>query len=311
MAPAHYGDLQIAKRLLLGEQLWLLVPLLHQGVLHGLVGLAHPRAERTLDWEDHDLLKALGSQLAALIALKDTTDRLAATRQFEAYYRFSAFVVHDIKNVVAQLSLVVKNAERHKHNPEFVDDALETLANAVQRMNRMLSQLKQQGAIAARAEIVDALDIARAVQQNQKDRLPRVELVIPDGPDAALRLKTERDKLVSVLGHLVQNAQEATPAEGFVRLRLENRDGMAIFSVMDNGCGMSEQFQRERLFKPFDTTKGRAGMGIGVYEARQFVVQNQGSLEVRSAPGTGSEFRVVLPAYKVHEGLEAETGRAV
>jgi signal transduction histidine kinase len=86
---------------------------------------------------------------------------------------------------------------------------------------------------------------------------------------------------------------------------------MAIFSVMDNGCGMSEQFQRERLFKPFDTTKGRAGMGIGVYEARQFVVQNQGSLEVRSAPGTGSEFRVVLPAYKVHEGLEAETGRAV
>jgi signal transduction histidine kinase len=192
-----------------------------------------------------------------------------------------------------------------------VDDALETLANAVQRMNRMLSQLKQQGAIAARVEIVDALDIARAVQQNQKDRLPRVDLLVPDGPAAALKLKIERDKLVSVLGHLVQNAQEATPAEGFVRLRLENRDGMAIFNVMDNGCGMSEQFQRERLFKPFDTTKGRAGMGIGVYEARQFVVQNQGSLEVRSTPGMGSEFRVALPAYKVHEGLEAEMGKAV
>jgi putative PEP-CTERM system histidine kinase len=311
VAPAHYGDLQIADRLLEGQQLWLMVPLLHQGVLHGLVGLAHPRAERTLNWEDHDLLKALGSQLAALITLRDTTDQLAATHQFEAYYRFSAFVVHDIKNVVAQLSMVVKNAERHKRNPEFVDDALETLANAVQRMNRMLSQLKQQGALAARAEVVNALDIARAVVQNQKDQLPKVELVIPEGAAAALKLKTERDKLVSVLGHLVQNAQEATPAEGFVRLLVDNREGMAIFSVMDNGCGMSEQFQRERLFKPFDTTKGRAGMGIGVYETRQFVVQNQGSLEVSSAPGQGSEFRVALPAYEVHGGLEAETGKAV
>jgi putative PEP-CTERM system histidine kinase len=311
VAPAHYGDLQIADRLLEGQQLWLMVPLLHQGVLHGLVGLAHPRAERTLNWEDHDLLKALGSQLAALITLRDTTDQLAATHQFEAYYRFSAFVVHDIKNVVAQLSMVVKNAERHKRNPEFVDDALETLANALQRMNRMLSQLKQQGALAARAEVVNALDIARAVVQNQKDQLPKVELVIPEGAAAALKLKTERDKLVSVLGHLVQNAQEATPAEGFVRLLVDNREGMAIFSVMDNGCGMSEQFQRERLFKPFDTTKGRAGMGIGVYETRQFVVQNQGSLEVSSAPGQGSEFRVALPAYEVHGGLEAETGKAV
>ncbi|MFC6668956.1 XrtA/PEP-CTERM system histidine kinase PrsK [Marinobacterium aestuariivivens] len=311
LAPSRYGGLRIADRLLAGEQIWLLVPLLHQGVLHGLVGLAHPRAERTLNWEDHDLLKALGSQLAALIALKDTTDQLAANRQFEAFYRFSAFVVHDIKNVVAQLSLVVQNAERHKGNPEFVDDTLETLASAVQRMKRMLSQLKQQGAITACAEIVDALEIARAVQQNQKDQLPRVELVVPDGTDTALKLKIERDKLVSVLGHLVQNAQEATPAEGFVRLRLENRGGMAIFNVMDNGCGMSEQFQRERLFKPFDTTKGRAGMGIGVYEARQFIVQNQGSLEVRSAPGMGSEFQVTLPAYTVTEGLEAEIGKAV
>nr|WP_158651908.1 XrtA/PEP-CTERM system histidine kinase PrsK [Marinobacterium profundum] len=311
VAPAQYGDLQIADRLLEWEELWLLVPLLHQGVLHGLVGLAHPRAERTLNWEDHDLLKALGSQLAALITLRETTDQLAANHQFEAYYRFSAFVVHDIKNVVAQLSMVVKNAERHKHNPEFVDDALDTLDNAVQRMNRMLSQLKQQGALAAHAEVVNALDIARAVEQNQKSQQPRVELVIPQGLDTALKLKVERDKLVSVLGHLVQNAQEATPAEGFVRLLVDNQDGMAIFSVMDNGCGMSEQFQRERLFKPFDTTKGRAGMGIGVYETRQFVVQNQGSLKVSSALGQGSEFRVALPAYKVHGGLESEIGKAV
>ncbi|WP_207061018.1 XrtA/PEP-CTERM system histidine kinase PrsK [Motiliproteus sp. SC1-56] len=293
--PQHYPELELPTWLSQNHDVWLLVPLVHQDYCHGLVALAQPRAERTINWEDHDLLKTLGAQLAALIALKKSTDSLAQSRQFEAYHRLSTFVVHDIKNVVAQLSLVVKNAEKHKHNPAFVDDALETLSNAVARMNRMLSQLKQESAVTSSREVVGADVIAREVLAQQKGHLPRVQL---RSKVKGAKLLIQREKLVSVLCHLVQNAQDATPDTGRVELEVDAADESVSFKIIDSGCGMEPAFIRERLFKPFDTTKGRAGMGIGVYESRQFVLENRGRIHVDSNPGQGTVFTVSLPVYQ-------------
>ncbi|MEH6473202.1 MAG: XrtA/PEP-CTERM system histidine kinase PrsK [Halopseudomonas sp.] len=293
--PEHYPNLGVSTSLA-SVGLWLLVPLLHQSRLVGVVGLAPPRAEQPVNWEDFDLLKALGGQLAALIELKRTSESLLEARQFEAFNRLSAFVVHDLKNIVAQLSLVVSNAARHKHNPEFVDDALDTLANAVARMNRLLSQLRKQSHLLVQQDVIDLDLIAAMVIKRQVGSLPLPVLSqVHDG----LRVKIDTERLVDVVCHLVQNSQDATPDDGRVQVSVEKQGEEAILSITDTGCGMDQEFIRTRLFKPFDTTKGSAGMGIGVYEAQQFVKENDGWLEVESQPGQGTKMIIRLPVFQV------------
>ena len=119
-----------------------MAPLLKGDLLQGFVVLARPRAPRKIDWEERDLLKTAGRQLAVYVALVQTDEALLEARQFEAFHRLAAFLVHDLKNVSAQLSLVCSNAERHADNPEFVRDAFRTVANARERLERTQQQLR-------------------------------------------------------------------------------------------------------------------------------------------------------------------------
>lgn len=290
--PEHYDGLNLAEWQEKIPELWLVVPLVQQGTLYGFVAVAHPQVTRDINWEDHDLLKTVGQQLANYLALMDTSDALAHARQFEAYNRLSAFIVHDLKNLVAQLSLVVKNAEKHKHNPEFIDDAVDTLGHSVAKMNRLLSQLRKGNILESRPRAVDLKrTLEQVVVQQSKARPKPVLAKVED----KLLVNGDQDKLVSVLGHLVQNAQEATANDGSVKLRLYKLDNSAIIEVEDNGCGMDAQFIRERLFRPFDTTKGNAGMGIGVFETRQLITGSGGHMDVESEPDKGTRFTLRLP----------------
>ena len=81
--------------------------------------------------------------MAVHLAQYEADRRLAESRQFEAYHRLTAFVMHDLKNLAAQLALIVSNAEKHKRNPEFVDDAISTIANSTERMQRLIEQLQR------------------------------------------------------------------------------------------------------------------------------------------------------------------------
>lgn len=290
--PELYGGLNLYDWPDKIESLWLVVPLVQSGELYGFVVLVQPQVTREINWEDHDLLKTVGQQLANYLALMDTSEALANARQFEAYNRLSAFIVHDLKNLVAQLSLVVKNADKHKHNPEFIDDAIDTLAHSVDKMNRLLGQLRKGYVIEPKVRPVDLKLVLEQVviQQNKAQPLPTLE-----ASEGNIRVSGDYDKLVSIIAHLVENAQDATPDEGIVKLRLYKTDNRAIIEVQDTGCGMDSHFIRERLFKPFDTTKGNAGMGIGVFEARQLVTSYGGQMEVESEPGKGTSFTLKLP----------------
>jgi len=290
--PELYGNLDLSDWCSAVEGLWLVVPLIQQGELFGFIVLVNPRVMRSINWEDHDLLKTVGQQLANYLALMEASESLAHARQFEAYNRLSAFVVHDLKNLVAQLSLVVSNAERHRDNPEFIDDAIDTMANSVDKMNRLLAQLRKgdvETVIEKKVSLQDALASVVEQQKNQRP-IPDVIAIAEDIP-----LLVNRDKLVAILGHLVQNAQDATEDGGWLKINLYKTDNQAIIELEDNGRGMDAQFIRDRLFKPFDTTKGNAGMGIGVFEARQFVEQQGGRIEVQSQPDQGTKFTLKLP----------------
>ena len=200
--------------------------------------------------------------------------------------------VHDLKNVVAQLSLISSNARRHRHNPEFIDDAFNTVEDATAKMKRMLASLRQRQSEVESDEVVDLGELlATAVASKVEDR-PRPALT---RPDEALPVRGSRDHLLSVVQHLLQNAIEATPADGRVEVHVERHAGEVRTAITDTGCGMDRDFIHNRLFRPFDTTKGKAGMGIGAYESRHLIGSMRGELLVESEPGHGTTFTIVLP----------------
>ncbi|MBK5943854.1 XrtA/PEP-CTERM system histidine kinase PrsK [Halorhodospira halophila] len=290
--PDLYPGLQPPAWLLENTRYWLLVPLLQGDDLTGFVVLAQPRTSRVIEWEERDLLKTAGRQLAVYVALMQTDEALLEARQFETFHRLAAFLVHDLKNVSGQLSLVLANAERHRDNPAFVANAFETVGHARERLDRTLAQLRHaQPGPAAPAQRVELAEVLRQVVDGARGE-PRPELHL----DQEVQVVADHDRLFNIVSHLVRNAQEATPADGRVTVRLSQRQEWGYIVIEDNGHGMDPLFMRDRLFRPFQTTKGNAGMGIGVYEAREYIAALGGRIDVESEPGSGTRFTVRLLA---------------
>jgi len=237
-----------------------------------------------------DLLKAAGRAAAVYLAQLRATEALLEARKFDAFNRMSAFVVHDLKNLVAQLSLMLRNAERHRDNPEFQRDMLDTVANVVTRMNNLMLQLRMGTTPVENARPLDLEPIVRRVCAAKASRPGAIDLALAPGVTAL----GHEDRLEHVIGHLVQNALDATAAGGSVRVATAREDRFASVEVADTGSGMSPEFVRDRLFKPFETTK-TSGMGIGVYESQQYVTGLGGRILVDSREGTGTRVRVLLP----------------
>jgi putative PEP-CTERM system histidine kinase len=277
---------------------WLVVPLIMQGKLFGFVLLQDARSPLKLNWEVIDLLGIAGSQAASYLAQQEAANALMVARQFESFNRMSTFVVHDLKNLVAQLSLMNANAQRHKDNPEFQRDMQETVSYSVQKMKLLLQKLGR----AAAPEKPVPLAVDQVVRQAVALKAafePKPRLEVQAG---GLHVLADRERLERVVGHLIQNAIEATPRSGEVVIRVCRAQGRVLVEISDTGQGMSEEFIRERLFTPFESTKS-AGMGIGVFESREYINELGGSLEVASQPAQGTTFKVILPLY--HEEAQA------
>ncbi|MCX7893881.1 MAG: PEP-CTERM system histidine kinase PrsK [Burkholderiales bacterium] len=298
--PERYADLAIPGWLAAMPEAWLVVPLPGAAELVGFVVLARPRTPITVDWEVRDILKTAGRQAASYLAQLEATEALLEARKFDAFNRMSAFVVHDLKNLVAQLTLMLKNAERHRHNPEFQKDMLETVANVVDRMGNLMLQLRTGTTPAEKPRAVDLGEVVRRVQRAKHGE--RRPVVVDAAPD--VHAFGHEDRLEHVIGHLVQNALDATRDGGQVTVRVRGDGAHAVVEVADDGVGMSPEFVRERLFRPFQTTKPH-GMGIGVYESFQYVTGLGGRMLVDSTPGAGTTVRVLLPRRAVGGADEA------
>lgn len=291
--PEKYDGLELPQWLREYPRGWLVVPLMMGTRLFGFVVLQTARSPIKLNWEVIDLLDIAGSQAASYLAQQEAANALMVARQFESFNRMSTFVVHDLKNLVSQLSLMNANAEKHKHNPEFQADMLETVALSVQKMKLMLQKLSRTDIQEKPAPLaVDAVVRQAMAQKAAFEPRPRLDVV-----DAGLRVLADRERLERVLGHLIQNAIEATPKDGSVTITLARAGESVRIEVADTGEGMSEEFIRERLFKPFESTKS-AGMGIGVFESREYINELGGRLEVSSRPSSGTTFKVILPLYR-------------
>jgi putative PEP-CTERM system histidine kinase len=291
-SPRRYGQLALPMWMLGGANLWLVVPLLVGEQLLGFVTLLRPRTPMELNWEVRDLLKTASRQAAGFLAQMQAAEALLEARKFDAFNRMSAFVVHDLKNIVTQLTLMLKNAKRLAHNPEFQQDMLLTVESSLEKMRRLMLQLREGAAPPGGTRGVELEPIVRALQASVRAQGREVDIELKE----RLSTRGHEDRLERVLGHVVQNALDATPDGGRVWLLIERFSGQVRIEVGDTGVGMTEEFIRDRLFRPFNTTKG-SGMGIGSFESAQYVRELGGSITVQSQVGHGTVVTILLPLF--------------
>ncbi len=271
-----------------------IVPLLNDDELYGFIVLNQPRSKLVLNWEDTDVLKTAGNQVASYLAQYDANNQLTIARQFEAYNRLSTFVIHDLKNLVGQLSLLSSNSKKYRHNEEFIDDAFETVENSVDKMKHLLEQLRS----GIDKEVVGILDLNGVLEKMLQSRKAAGGNVKFSKPETPLLVSADKDELATVIEHILQNAIDATAYLGKdadVSIGVNELSNFAVVTIEDNGEGMSREFIRDRLFSPFDTTKGDSGMGVGVYQAREYISKIGGRIEVSSEVGEGTVFKLHLP----------------
>jgi putative PEP-CTERM system histidine kinase len=270
---------------------WAMVPLVHFNRLSGVVILQRPLIDRTLDWEDFDLLRVVGRQLASYIAEARGQETLAHVQQFDEFNRRFAFIMHDIKNLVSQLSLVTRNAEKHAGNPDFQADMIATLKSSTARMNEMLARLSQHNRVETKVPV--ATETGPLVEHVAASKRLGHPIVLSG--DLATFVLADPARLSQALSHLVQNAIDASAPSEPVTISVKRIRDETVIEVADQGCGMSTQFIRHQLFKPFSSTKN-AGFGIGAFEARSLITAMNGRIDVTSREGEGSVFRIVLPS---------------
>ena len=291
--PQRYRNLELPPFINELNSATLVIPLFLENDILGFILLTQSDINAAYNWEDYDLLKTMGRQTASFIAHLRATEDLAQAKQFEAFNRLSAFVVHDMKNIAAQLSLICRNAIKYKDNKEFLDDAFMTINNAVMKMNRLTRTLKKDAI--KNILVRESVELETLIEEIIKLRNVDKPTVTASINERHLSVYANRDRLGAVIEHIVQNAQEATPDEGKVEICLNINGNQVEICVIDTGCGMDDIFIKTRLFKPFDTTKGNAGMGIGVYESRAIIEEHGGHVTVSSIPGEGTTFKIFLP----------------
>jgi putative PEP-CTERM system histidine kinase len=287
-----YPGLELPAWLVDDARCWLVLPLLVRETLIGFVVLGRPRATVELNWEVRDLLRTAASQASGYLAQAQATEALLEARKFDAFNRMSAFVVHDLKNIVTQLSLMMKNAKRLRDNPEFQQDMLDTVENSLEKMRQLMLQLRQGDKPHGVTSGVDLEQLAKRLGTAAASKGRRLELVL----QAGVSTRGDPERMERVLGHVVQNAFDATPPSGLVRLMLDAQGSQARVRVADTGCGMSDDFIQNRLFKPFQTTKV-SGMGIGAHESYQYVQELGGKISVQSELNQGTTVTLLLPLF--------------
>lgn len=286
---------QIAPELELGKDafwadgdLSFAIPLFLNDSMHGFILLARPlNSSETYSSEDYDLMKTLAHQTSSAISNLRLADQLAQAKEMEVLGKISAFVVHDLKNLVYTLSLILDNARDYITEPEFQQDMLASLGNTVGKMKTLISKLKYLPEKSGLQK--EHMDLLQLIKETAA-LITGVEVKVDGISIIAL---IDRDEMQKVALNLLVNAVDATDGKGPVEVSVGGHK-QAFFRVTDGGCGIPEEFVRRHLFTPFHSTK-KSGLGIGLYQCRQIVEAHNGKIEAESKEGYGSSFTVWLP----------------
>ena len=272
---------------------WFIMPLWVNDELFGFVILARPAVYTELDLEDVDLLNTVAHHVSMSLFSKETDLALQQAQKFSDMNQMTAFLVHDLKTVLSQLSLLVENSKVHRDNPDFIDDMIHTVTHTTQKMQTLMQLLRnpetrEESNTKTAGEIFESVVCSfghhrikpRIVNQNQLNPLIHVN----------------QSKLYSAIKNIVQNAIESVDKNGEVDIVLDSiSNDILSVSVTDNGKGMTQEYIAENLFNPFDSTKGVSGMGVGAFQSREFLRSIGGDLQVSSEQNVGTSFTIKIP----------------
>lgn len=293
--PDQYPDLNIDITHVLKSGVKWLVPVVRDEALRSILVIgAAPSKDWDLNWETRDFLLSLSHQLERYFFSQETQQTLSEHAQLAAFHQTSAFVIHDLKNVHAQMKMLIKNGEKHRNNPDFINDLFITMSSMQTRVEKTLSQLtnKQRDPVFAKERKIDA---ALTLSNSLRETHPDINVVYEKQEDFSITV--DADRFSNVVKHLVDNAKHACEKNNTVDISVSCiiKSNYVMINVKDNGVGMTQEFMSTKLFHPFETTKGNSGMGLGVYDAKTFAENHNGHIEVKSEIGKGSVFTLIIP----------------
>jgi putative PEP-CTERM system histidine kinase len=269
--------------------LFLIIPLFFDDELAGFILLGEQiNPDELLNFEDYDMLRMLARQSITTIQGLRLADQLVVARELAAVGKVSTFVLHDLKNQVSGLSLLMDNAAEHIDNPEFQQDMLETIGNTVSNMKSLIARLK--GLKDKPQLAVASVSLGKIIA----DAVGTVGGVIHIDGKPEVSVAVDEEEIYKVLVNLLVNAREASTDGSPVAVIYGADLARGWVKVKDSGCGMSAEFVRNNLFKPFETTK-KHGFGIGLYQCQQIIAAHDGEILVDSREGEGTEFTLRLP----------------
>jgi putative PEP-CTERM system histidine kinase len=242
--------------------------------------------------EEMDLLKCIGEQVAATLLKLRLTEEIMERKELEAFQTMSAFLIHDLKNAASTLGLMLENLPTHFDNPAFREDAFRGIGSAAGRINQLISRMN-----ALRHELrlnPAELDLNLVVTEALATLNGTLENKLVTKFDQVPKILADGQQLQSVCSNLLLNACDAVGMNGRITVKTTRQGEWVALSVTDNGCGMSEQFIKNSLFRPFHSTK-KKGLGIGMFQSKTIVEAHQGKIHVESELGVGTTFRVMLP----------------
>ncbi|MCD6228581.1 MAG: hypothetical protein J7K17_03815 [Candidatus Omnitrophica bacterium] len=253
--------------------------------------------DKELTFFDKELLKILSLQASSVILNCWAYQKLREAEKKESIYKISSFVIHDVKNYINNLSLLIANKDKF-NNPSFREDAIVTLENTIQKMKRLMNEFKMlRGELLMhRKDSSLGKIIEEVIRDLGRERLKNIDLSI-DIEDS-IRVYADSYYIYKVILNLLLNALEAMNGKGSLKISAESRDGYAYLYIKDTGCGMSNDFIKNRLFKPFNSTKEK-GLGIGLYQCKTIIQAHQGDIEVESEINKGTTFKIKLPLSKI------------
>ncbi|MBU1053073.1 MAG: PEP-CTERM system histidine kinase PrsK [Proteobacteria bacterium] len=268
------------------------VPLNAAGQLIGIMTLSEKVFYEPLSFEETELVRTIGDQAAAILQNLRLSEHLRKVKELEAFQAMSAFFMHDLKNLATKLSLVTQNLPVLIDNPEFRADALKTISQSVLKINSMSSRLSL---LSQKLELyVQKTDLNEMITSAVSDIKGYTQASVLQNLNNVPLVFIDPEQINKVLENLLMNACDAIEQDGKIIVETASQENWVQISIYDNGCGMSEEFIANDLFRPFRTTK-KQGMGIGLFHCKTIVEAHGGRIEVESKENKWSMFRVFLP----------------
>lgn len=272
----------------------LCAPLVRQTEFVGLLIVGDRIRGTPFGMQDLEMLKCISGHIASSLLNITLSHKLVQARELEAFQTMATFFVHDLKNAASTLTLILKNLPSHFNNPEFREDTLRSVSGIADHINDLihrLGMLRRELRLARTDQNLNEI-VRDVLQQLGSETVNAVEQSMGAVPPVSV----DREQITRVVTNLTLNALDATAQTGHVRISTAPAGDWVVLTVTDTGMGMTPEFVRQSLFRPFQSTK-KNGLGIGMFQTKTIIEAHGGRISVASEPDKGTTFNVYLPTY--------------